>query len=147
MAGVSMFKVRLAAYLLLGFGVFSSLLVTYGIIQVGFSNEDLREIGKAVFPIALGIWVLRLNKWAWWGAVIDGFFYGIAGLVGIVLIAIYGLPDDYSPIGLLGLIGLTVIVRFAVVFLLLHPDSRALFRQGALALETSPAGTGAGERE
>jgi hypothetical protein len=68
--------------------------------------------------------------------VIDGFFYGIAGLAGIVLIAIYGLPEDYSPIGLLGLVGLSVIVRFAVVILLLHPDSRALFRQSVPASET-----------
>jgi hypothetical protein len=131
-----MFKVRLAAYLLLGFGILGSLLVTYGIIQMGFSNEDLREIGKAVFPIAIGIWLLRLNKWAWWGAVIDGILYGTIGLVGTVMVLIYGIPDEYSPAKFLILMGIGLGVRFAVVVLLLHPDSRALFRQGTPASET-----------
>lgn len=130
-----MFKVRLAAYLLLGFGILSSLLLTYGIIQVGFSNEDLRGIGKAVFPIALGVWVLRLNKWAWWGAVIDGLLYGTIGLVATTYLVIYGIPEEYSPVKFLTLAGIGITVRFAVVFLLLQPDSRALFRQGALASE------------
>jgi hypothetical protein len=127
---------RWAAWLALVYAVVILANATVGQVLTGW--EDAKDYPRGLIRaggfVLIGIGLLRRAKWAWWFGVGMSSFLLLMGLFAVGALLVLHTPETTTSVPplFLPVAMLTTGLLVAIIILLLHPRTRAAFREAAV---------------